>query len=67
MRAYSDKEVVFEAEFFLSSNKGVIKTAKLLQMPKSTLHWHLRKRLKELDYGLWIKVKALLMGRGGKK
>ena len=67
MRLYSDKEVVKEAEFFLDNNIGVIRTAKLLNMPKSTLHWHLNTRLKKIDYRLWMYAKATLVKRRSSK
>lgn len=57
MKLYTDFDVVREARFYEAGKVGIIKTAKLLGMPKSTLHYHLRKRLKSIDYDLWFKVK----------
>lgn len=63
MRLYSDAEVVVEAKAFLDMNLGVVKTAKVLKIPKSTLHYHLSQRLRKIDYTLWLYTKSTLVRR----
>lgn len=56
-RRYSDNDVIREAQVFLRTPGGVQAVAELLKMPRSTVHWHVDKRLVAIDKDLWWEVR----------
>lgn len=57
-RKYTNRQVVQEGILFLKTDGGVPALAELLNMPKSTVYYHINKRLSWIDRGLWLDVRA---------
>lgn len=57
-RKYTDSQVVNEGILFLRTDGGVPALAELLHMPKSTVYYHVSKRLSWIDRNLWLDVRA---------
>lgn len=55
---YTNSQVVNEGILFLRTDGGVPALAELLNMPKSTVYYHINKRLSWIDRGLWLDVRA---------
>ena len=68
---YSDSEVIHEAMTFIRTPGGVSATAELLQIPRSTVHYHIAKRLRDINPSLWFEVRKTIAynkhNKGGKK
>ena len=54
---YTDKQVIDEGILFLKTDGGVPALAELLNMPKSTVYYHVNKRLFWIDCNLWLEVR----------
>ena len=48
------------AEYLVSNNSTIRKTAEIFNIAKSTVHNDLSKRLKKLDFNLYLKVRQIL-------
>lgn len=59
-RRYSDEQVIHEANVFLKTPGGVLAVAKLLKVPKSTIHFHITKRLGYINLELWLEVRKTI-------
>lgn len=77
VKGLSDEQVLEYAKDFLKRNEDglfdIRKYADIVNVPKSTLHFHFKIRLKELNYNLWLKYltianrnKFLGVKKGGK-
>lgn len=55
---YTNQQVIQEGILFLKTEGGVPALAGLLNMPKSTVYYHVNKRLSWIDRGLWLEVRA---------
>ena len=55
---YTDSQVINEGILFLRTEGGVPALAELLNMPKSTLYYHINKRLSWINHNLWRDVRA---------
>lgn len=55
-----DERVIRIAYLMLDGNRTVREVAKMIGFSKSTVHHDLTTRLKELDYGLYMKIRDLL-------
>ena len=55
---YTDSQVVETGILFLRTDGGVPAVAELLHRPKSTVYYHVNKRLSWIDYNLWLDVRA---------
>lgn len=77
VKGLSDEQVLEYVEDFLKRNEDglfdIRKYADIVNVPKSTLHFHFKIRLKELNYNLWLKYltianrnKFLGVKKGGK-
>lgn len=77
VKGLSDEQVFEYAKDFLKRNEDglfdIRKYADIVNVPKSTLHFHFKIRLKELNYNLWLKYltianrnKFLGVKKGGK-
>lgn len=55
---YTDSQVINEGILFLRTEGGVPALAGLLNMPKSTVYYHINKRLSWIDEKLWLDVRA---------
>lgn len=55
---YTDSQVVHEGILFLRTDGGVPALSELLNIPKSTLYYHVNKRLSWIDPNLWMDVRA---------
>ena len=60
MIKYSDKDVIQEAMVFVATGGTIASTAKMLGVPRSTVHWHIRHRLPYIDLKLSLKACKLL-------
>lgn len=74
MRRYSENEVIREAQVFIRTPGGVEAVSKLLNVPRSTVHYHVAERLFDIDRELWWEVRKRIAHnkhnyytRGGKK
>jgi len=52
-----DKIIVKEALYLIRTNKTIREVANHFNISKTTLHRHLSKELKYIDYDLYLKVK----------
>lgn len=77
VKGLSDEQVLEYVKDFLKRNEDglfdIRKYADIVNVPKSTLHFHFKIRLKELNYNLWLKYltianrnKFLGVKKGGK-
>lgn len=77
VKGLSDEQVLEYAKDFLKRNEDglfdIRKYADIVNVSKSTLHFHFKIRLKELNYNLWLKYltianrnKFLGVKKGGK-
>ena len=55
-----EERVVNEASYILNTKKTIREIAKVFGVSKSTVHIDLNKRLKNVNYGLYKKVKCIL-------
>lgn len=69
----SEKEIEFMANFILENNLTIRGAGKQFNVPKSTLHYNVTKKLKEFNEGLYFKLHKYLQNnfnikhlRGGK-
>lgn len=60
MRKYSDSQVIQEAKVFLGTIGGVSAVSELLQIPRSTVHYHVAKRLRSINTELWFEVRKVI-------
>ena len=60
MREYIEKRAIELGEYILSSGATVRQCAEKLGVSKSTVHYDVSKRLKYIDYDLYLKVKKVL-------
>ena len=60
MHYYLEDRVIKEGEYIVEFNATVRKTAKELHLGKSTVHKDVTTLLKNIDYELYKKVKAVL-------
>lgn len=59
LRKYTEQDVLYEAELFLDG--ATIRTiAQVLNIPKSTVSWHLIKPLRTIDLSLYKQVRKQL-------
>ena len=56
----SENEIINLANFILDNNLTIRKTAKIYNMPKSTLHYNVTKKLIEINYNLYLKLHRYL-------
>lgn len=61
MRKYSDEQIKMEAKLFLEGN-SIRKISDKLNVPKSTISWHLIHPLKRIDFESWIIIRSKLIG-----
>lgn len=77
VKGLRDEQVLEYVKDFLKRNEDglfdIRKYADIVNVPKSTLHFHFKIRLKELNYNLWLKYltianrnKFLGVKKGGK-
>ena len=52
----SDKEIIFISKYILQNNLTIRKAGGLFSIPKSTLHYNITKRLKDINYSLYYKL-----------
>ena len=57
---YNEEEIVQMAHFILENNTTIRETAKEFNIPKSTVHHNLSKKLKYINLKLYEEVKNLL-------
>lgn len=55
-----DEKIINIANYILEKNTTIRATAQAFNIPKSTIHHHLSKKLKLIDYPLYIQVKNLM-------
>ncbi|MGN1208441.1 MAG: sporulation transcriptional regulator SpoIIID [Christensenellales bacterium] len=56
----SEKEIEFVANFILEKNLTIRDAGKIFNVPKSTLHYNVTKKLKQFDAELYLKLHAYL-------
>ena len=54
------EEILNQAYFILDNNSTIRATAQVFKIPKSTLHHNLSKKLKNINFDLYVKVKKLM-------
>ncbi len=60
MREYIEKRAIELGEYILNSGSTVRACAEKFGISKSTVHYDVSKRLKYVDYDLYLKVKKIL-------
>ena len=55
------KRVIDEAEYMIDTKKTIREIAKVFNVSKSTVHIDLNKRLKNINYDLYKKIKKILI------
>lgn len=66
-RKYSDEDILVEANKYLEEGMTIITAALVLFVPVSTLDWHLRVRLKDVNYTLWERVYSKILMHPGRR
>ena len=61
MGFYLDKIILNEALYLINTNKTIREVAYYFNISKTTLHRHLSKDLKYIDYDLYLKVKNIFL------
>lgn len=56
----SENEIINVANYILENNMTIRKTAKIYNVPKSTLHYNVTKKLIEINYNLYLKLHKYL-------
>lgn len=54
---YTESDILKEACMFCKEHISIVEIAKRLQMPRSTVSWHLLYPLKNINYSLWVVVR----------
>lgn len=57
---YQDSKVLEEARSILVPGASTYSVARELNIPQSTVWWHLTHKLRELDYDLFLMVQKVL-------
>ena len=63
---YSSTDIRTEAQLFLGG-KSIPTIASILNIPVSTVSWHLIHPLKDIDYTAWIAIRYKLLNRAVNK
>lgn len=58
-RRYTDQQVLDEANYIIDTWATYERTADHFCMPRSTVGWHMKIRLQDLDLGLYNKVQNI--------
>lgn len=58
-RRYTDQQVLDEANYIIDTWATYKRTADHFCMPRSTVGWHMKTRLQDLDLGLYNKVQNI--------
>lgn len=56
----SEKEIINIANFILDKNLTIRKAGEIFNTPKSTLHYNVTTRLRQIDYKLYLKLHLYL-------
>ncbi|MBE5745702.1 MAG: stage III sporulation protein D [Clostridiales bacterium] len=56
----NDTQILQLANFILDNKLTIRKTAKIYNIPKSTLHYYVAKKLIEINYNLYLKLHRYL-------
>lgn len=59
-RRYTDQQVLDEANYIIDTWATYKRTADHFCMPRSTVGWHMKIRLQDLDLGLYNKVQNII-------
>lgn len=63
----SEQEIEFVAEFMLENNLTIRKSAKIFNLPKSTLHYNVTKKLESFNFLLYKKLHNFLQNNFNEK
>ena len=56
----SEKEIINIANYILEKNLTIRSAGKIFNTPKSTLHYNVTNKLREIDYKLYLKLHKYL-------
>lgn len=63
----SESEIQNVALYIMENNLTIRKTANIYQMPKSTLHYNVTKKLININYNLYLKLHKYLQNNFNEK